>query len=174
MDSRIVELGAGCCGIPGQVAAALGGNVILTDIDDEIVGLKGNVFSNAQHHKNNVIVEELNWSEIRHKNGCLADSMISNTAIDLILCADLVYERTYKDLAVTLLHLLKLNPQAIVLMSNAMRKHVHLFRRRMSLFCTFEDIGGESVGDMHDAVWIIKLIDTIDINDEAIQSTFSN
>jgi predicted nicotinamide N-methyase len=152
----VLELGAGCCGIPGQIAAALGARVVLTDIRDELEGLQNNVDLNAQYQPISVIVQELNWDDV--KSQLALPTWMQGMTVNVILCADLVYEKTYKLLAITLLLILQLNPDCVVLMSNAMRKHVHLFRRKMNAYCNFDDIlTADFLSDSHDVVWIITL-----------------
>lgn len=160
--SSVLELGAGCCGIPGQIASALGAHVVLTDIRDELTGLQSNVSLNMHCRNFNINVEELDWCDVMSK--IALPQWMDGLKFDLILCADLVYEKTYKPLAVTLLLILKGNPNAVVLMSNAMRKHVHLFRRKMNLFCNFYEIEADVLSNFHDVAWIIKLKQDIDMS----------
>ena len=154
--SDVLELGAGCCGIPGQVASLLGArNVTFTDIKDELTGLESNITANATLLKGLVSIEELDWSRVRQTR-CLPASL-RDAHFDLLLCADVVYSNTYKDLALCILLLLERNPHAMVLMSNAMRKHVHIFRRRMTQFCEFTPWVSSNHTETHDVVWIIVL-----------------
>jgi hypothetical protein len=138
-NTYILELGAGCCGVPGQVAASLGSHVILTDVAEEIISLLDNVKNNmGVHFVNRVDVKELNWNDFLHNSDI--QNYFFQFNFDYIICADLLYEHTYIFVAKVILIFLKHNPSSQVLMTNANRKHVHLFRRKLSSMLIFEDL----------------------------------
>jgi predicted nicotinamide N-methyase len=78
---RVVELGCGL-GVPSLVAARAGAAVLATDGDDEALGL---VERNA--HENGLSVEtaRVDWGA--------ADELVARGPFDLVLAADVLYER---------------------------------------------------------------------------------
>lgn len=82
-NKTVIELGAGC-GLPGILTYKLGGNVILTDIEETIELLEENIESNIiEKNENNLIAKELDW---------LKDEQLTNfEKYDFILAADTVY-----------------------------------------------------------------------------------
>jgi predicted nicotinamide N-methyase len=168
LDCRVLELGCGCCSIPGQVAATLGALVTVTDVRDEIDSIEENIKRNSKAHVHPIRVAELDWTRVQ-----LEHSFPSNlvpTEFDLVLCADVVYEHTLVPLMYTLLLLMFHNPQIYILMSNTNRKHVHLFRRRMTQFCHFSTVSYQSQSVQNQLVWLIRLNDKP--NWETIWSSF--
>jgi predicted nicotinamide N-methyase len=166
INCKVLELGCGCCALPGQVAASLGAMVTVTDLQDEIHSVLANINKNSKFHARPMSVCELDWDRARREHS-LPASLLS-VDYDLVLCADLVYELTLTPLMYTLFLLIYNNPQISILMSNTNRKHVHLFRRRMTQFCNFETLSDqESQGNL---IWLIRLNDQVDWN--AIWSIF--
>jgi predicted nicotinamide N-methyase len=160
MNCRVLELGCGCCALPGQVASSLGAIVTVTDLGDEIHSISANINKNSKLHAYPIRVCELDWVRVQREHS-IPTSLLSGE-YELVLCADLVYELTLTPLMYTLLLLIFHNPQISILMSNTNRKHVHLFRRRMAQFCKIEAL--PSPGDESNLVWLIKLNDQTDWN----------
>lgn len=170
-DCRVLELGCGCSSLPGQVAAALGAFVTVTDVGDEIDSITENIKRNAKAHTHPISVAELDWSRVQLEHSFPLN--LIPTQFDLVLCADLVYEHTLGPLMYTLLLLMFYNPQISILMSNTNRKHVHLFRRRMTQFCHITTaISHQGQTIQNQLVWLIRLRD--EPRWETIWSSFSS
>ena len=157
-NTYILELGAGCCGVPGQVAASLGSHVILTDVAEEIIPLLDNVKNNLGiHFVNRVDVKELNWNDFLYNSDI--QNYFFQFNFDYIICADILYEHTYILVAKVILIFLKHNPSSQVLMTNANRKHVHLFRRKLSSILIFEDLILKDIDSNYtngQVAWLLK------------------
>lgn len=124
---KAIELGAGICGFPSQVVALYGGNVIATDIEEEIEFLKLNIDRNKHKLKGNITCRVLNWICSEDEIEEIVVSKIGS--VDVILCADLCFGDVYKDLARVLSILMQYNPLAMILMSNTDRLQVRKFQR---------------------------------------------
>jgi predicted nicotinamide N-methyase len=88
---RVVELGCGL-GIPSLVAASRGGDVLATDWAAEAVDLL-----NRNAERNGLRLEAMlaDWRE--------PDALVARAPFDLVLAADVLYERRYVDLLLALL-----------------------------------------------------------------------
>lgn len=176
VGKRTVELGSGCCGLPGMVAAAFGADVILSDIYEELCFLQKCLDSNSHNLPTNISVMELNWSRV-HKITDLPLQLQKD--IDIIICADLVYELTYKDLLMCLLVMFQASPSVSVLMSNTPRKHVYLFQRKISRYCDVQnvEISNEIISEKemcNQLVWLITRNQDIEIPDDVMDILFSS
>ena len=128
-DMRVVEIGCGCCALPAHSAANSGAkSVLATDLECEVPLLQSNVSSNAFARK--IHVSPFDWS---HESPLqLATLQDQETHIDVLICADIVYELTLEALVSFFDQLFTDFPDLIVYMSNTNRKHVQLFKRRLS------------------------------------------
>jgi predicted nicotinamide N-methyase len=88
---RVVELGCGL-GVPSLVAARRGAEVLATDGDDEALGL---LERNARENGFTVATACVDWAA--------ADSLVARGPFDLVLAADLLYERSSVSLLLSLL-----------------------------------------------------------------------
>jgi predicted nicotinamide N-methyase len=139
----------------------LGANVTVSDMEKEISSLTRNIIiNNALHSSSKIQVACLDWCAARNQK--ILPECISVNNYDIILCADLIYELTCDDLAVTILLLLRQNSHAKVLMANANRKHVYLFRRRMSPFCDFTVVDSNNIGGYAGILWCVQVKEDID------------
>jgi predicted nicotinamide N-methyase len=168
-NCRVLELGCGCCSLPGQVAATLGALVTVTDVRDEIDSITENIKRNSKAHVHPICITELDWACVQLEHS-FPPNLIP-TEFDLVLCADLVYEHTLVPLMFTLLLLLFHNPHISILMSNTNRKHVHLFRKRMTKFCHFDIVQCPSQTVQNQLVWLIRLNE--EPNWEQVWASFS-
>lgn len=155
MNSNILELGCGCCALPGQVASILGSNVTLTDVSNEIPQILENIELNSSFHKHPINVIELDWFNIFLKKSFPTN--FNPCEYDIIICADVVYELTFLPFMYTISLFLQYNPNMIILMSNEGRKHVHIFRRKMLCICNFQEISHPTDEYGHCISWLIKL-----------------
>ena len=97
---RVVELGCGL-GIPSLVAAARGGDVLATDWAEEAVDLLNR---NAERNGLRLEAMHADWRE--------PDALVARAPFDLVLAADVLYERRYVDLLLALLP--RLGPAALL------------------------------------------------------------
>mmetsp|Transcript_7769 Transcript_7769/g.11546 ORF Transcript_7769/g.11546 Transcript_7769/m.11546 type:complete len:123 (-) Transcript_7769:141-509(-) len=106
-------------------------------------------------HSSPINVIELDWHDVRTTSSL--PPSLNSSVFDIILCADLIYELTYEDLAYTLLLIFRQSPSAKVLMANAARKHVHLFRKKLLGVCEFKIIDDSCVESNAQIVWLVCL-----------------
>ena len=59
---NFIELGAGICGLPGQVAAIYGANVILTDTHLEVPFLNRSIEVNRHLYSGSIVAQCLDWT----------------------------------------------------------------------------------------------------------------
>ena len=111
---RIVELGCGL-GLPSLAAARAGARVLATDADPEAVAL---LEENARDNDIGLEAMAVDWRT--------ADALVARRPFDLILAADVLYERSHADNLLELLPLL--GRKACV--ADPGRKHAELFLRR--------------------------------------------
>ena len=83
-NSRAIELGAGC-GLPGIVLRALGAEVVLTDLEDNLPLLEHNVQENVAGSGATARVAALRWGE------ALPEAVSRSAPYDLIVAADVLY-----------------------------------------------------------------------------------
>jgi predicted nicotinamide N-methyase len=121
---RVLELGAGLCGLPGHVAATYGANVIVTDIEDMLPQLFRNVKSTLWP----ITAACFNWSSDCDE---VMKALQQFGSIDLVLCADCIYSETYESLYSVVKCIFDLNPKTVILMSNANRREVFMFKKRL-------------------------------------------
>jgi len=88
---RVVELGCGL-GVPSLVAARGGADVLATDADEEALEL---LELNARENGLSVATACVDWAA--------ADELVARGPFDLVLAADVLYERTSVSLLATLL-----------------------------------------------------------------------
>ena len=88
---RVVELGCGL-GVPSLVAARAGATVLATDACPEALEL---VERNARDNGLGVATERVDWSD--------ADALVARGPFDLVLAADVLYERPSVALLLSLL-----------------------------------------------------------------------
>jgi len=81
-----IELGAGC-GLVGLAAAALGAEMLLTDLPGNLRLLRANVRANSSAVSGGVRVRPLVWGER------LADDVVACAPYDLVLATDVFYTR---------------------------------------------------------------------------------
>ena len=111
---RVVELGCGL-GLPSLAAARAGARVLATDSDPEAVAL---VAENARGNGIELEAMAVDWRA--------ADALVARRPFDLILAADVLYERPHVD---SLLELLpQLAPKACL--ADPGREHAEPFLRR--------------------------------------------
>jgi predicted nicotinamide N-methyase len=89
--ARVLELGAGL-GLPSVAAALRGADVLATDWADDAVAL---LRENAARNGLSVRVERVRWDD--------PDALIAEAPWDLVLGADLLYERRNADQLLALL-----------------------------------------------------------------------
>ena len=95
---RVVELGCGLA-IPSLAAARAGADVLATDACEEALAL---VARNADAHDVHVETAAVDWAE--------PDALVSRAPFDLVLAADVLYERPSAALLLSLLP--RLAPEA--------------------------------------------------------------
>jgi predicted nicotinamide N-methyase len=78
---RVVELGCGLA-VPSIAAARAGAAVLATDVSDEALTL---VERNAREHSARVETAIVDWAE--------PDELVGRASFDLVLAADVLYER---------------------------------------------------------------------------------
>lgn len=108
-DKRVVELGSGT-GAVGLAAAALGGSVMLTDLEENLNLLKHNVNKN-QDLRLNVEAAVLEWGD-----SDMIKDLLARMKIDVVLVADCVYYEESLDSLVRTMSELS-GPQTNVLVS---------------------------------------------------------
>jgi len=117
---KCIELGAGC-GLTGCVAALLGANVILTDMNDRLRLLQKNVDENvcALSKIGSAQVLELNW-------GDTLDDEFIDPLPDFVFASDVIYN---EDAVSQLLHTLRelTGPTTTVLISGELRNVMEAF-----------------------------------------------
>lgn len=97
---RVVELGCGLA-LPSLAAARAGATVLATDGDDESLGL---VERNARENGLSVETACVDWAD--------ADALVARGPFDLVLAADVLYERGSAGLLLKLLP--RLAPAALL------------------------------------------------------------
>ncbi|MCO5604208.1 hypothetical protein L7F22_058371 [Adiantum nelumboides] len=82
--TRVIELGAGCTGLPGLTAALLGaGEVMLTDRPGQLLAvLQANVSANGLDERR-VQVKDLEWGQ---------EAKAETEAFDVVLMSDVLYD----------------------------------------------------------------------------------
>jgi predicted nicotinamide N-methyase len=88
---RVLELGCGL-GVPSLVAAAAGAHVLGTDWSDEAIDL---LRENAARNGLELEAEVVDWRE--------PEPLLARAPFDLVLAADVLYERRYVDVLLALL-----------------------------------------------------------------------
>ena len=88
---RVLELGCGL-GVPSLVAARAGAHVLATDWADDAVAL---LRENALRNEIDLDTAVVDWRR--------ADALLERAPFDLVLAADVLYERRYVDLLLDLL-----------------------------------------------------------------------
>lgn len=139
----------------GQVAAALGAKVTVSDLEEEIPFVTNNICRNSNIHYSQITVVPLDWDEVVHEKSF--PSYLNPLDFDLVICSDVVYELTLQALLGTIVLLFYHNPQILILMSNTDRKQVHLFRRKIECICIVEDTSHPNCYASNNINWIIKL-----------------
>lgn len=120
---RVLELGAGVSAFPSQVCANLGAQVTATDYE-QIDLLEQNIQKLSSSTKCSSCVQQLDWSSL-----AALEPLVGH--FDVVLCADVLYEQTWKDLLRFLLAWVQRDPRLVIFMCNTNRKAVHLFHRRL-------------------------------------------
>ncbi|KAL1826986.1 hypothetical protein ACET3Z_005398 [Daucus carota] len=112
-DKKVVELGSGC-GLVGCIAALLGAQVVLTDMQDRLKLLKKNVEENLYGNvRGSATVIELTW-------GDKPDPKLNNPSPDFVLGSDVIYsEEAVIDLIETLVELC--GPQTTIILAGELR-----------------------------------------------------
>ncbi len=111
---RIVELGCGL-GLPSLAAARAGARVLATDLDPDAVAL---VEENARDNGIGLEAMAVDWRA--------ADALVARRPFDLILAADVLYERSHADSLLKLLP--RLGRKACI--ADPGREHAQPFLRR--------------------------------------------
>eukprot|EP00035_Acanthoeca_spectabilis_P029054 m.473083 g.473083 ORF g.473083 m.473083 type:complete len:227 (+) comp33719_c0_seq1:248-928(+) len=125
---RVLELGAGTAGLPGQAAALLGASAVLvTDLEENLKALEKNAAINATRTGGRVAACALEWSV----NPELPMPVVEFRP-DLILCADCVFHGTEAALAATLSILMERFPNAEVWVVNIVILALKNFKRELS------------------------------------------
>ena len=126
-DKRVVEIGCGCCALPAHAAASVGSkSVLATDQDCEIPLLLRNIESNIFSQR--IQVRAFDWSQ---EGPSVLAALADDHDVDVLICADIVYELTLVSLITFFEQLFECFPKVVVYMSNTNRKHVQLFHRRL-------------------------------------------
>eukprot|EP01043_Picozoa_sp_COSAG02_P072065 COSAG02_NODE_13428_length_1396_cov_1.767155_1_plen_240_part_00 len=115
--ARVVELGSGT-GVVGIAAAALGGDVVMTDLPELLPLLQCNIALNAEvvaSAQGSLSTTDLRWGESAVPQE-LADP-------DLVLMSDCVFENASATLLVETLKQLCTQPGTTVLVANEQREH---------------------------------------------------
>jgi predicted nicotinamide N-methyase len=114
---RVVELGSGT-GVVGIAAAALGGDVVMTDLPELLPLLHHNITLNAEivaSAQGSLSAAELRWGKT-----ALPQELVDP---DLILLSDCVFETAAAQLLVETLEQLCTQPGTTVLLANEQREH---------------------------------------------------
>ena len=130
----VLEIGSGTCALPSHAAAFVGAkHVTATDTQEEIPELQINIRNNCNLIPTLVNAAPLDWSNYEI-------TRLSPAYLDVLICADVIYEISLELLVTFFNDLFTTNPQVEVYMTNTDRKHVRLFRRRFKDFVLFEEI----------------------------------
>jgi predicted nicotinamide N-methyase len=89
---RVLELGCGGLALPSIAAALSGARVLATDWAQDALGLAA---ANARRNDTEIAVERVAWGE--------PDALIARAPFDLVLAADVLYERRNLDVLIPLL-----------------------------------------------------------------------
>jgi predicted nicotinamide N-methyase len=89
---RVLELGCGGLALPSIAAALSGARVLATDWAQDALALAA---ENARRNDTEIAVERVAWDE--------ADALVARAPFDLVLAADVLYERRNLDALVPLL-----------------------------------------------------------------------
>jgi len=134
---RVVELGAGCSAVPGQVAAVLGAaEVVVTDLPEELPGLQATITENwPAEARTTISAEVLDWT-------ACSDAEIRRLAsADVILSADGLFEETWELLKALCLRLVEKNPQLVLVMVRSRSLPLLTKVRNISTYLLFERLG---------------------------------
>jgi predicted nicotinamide N-methyase len=117
---RVLELGCGL-GVPSIVAALGGADVLATDWSPDALAL---LERNAARNGATLTTRNLDWRKDEVECGC-----------DLVLAADVLYERTHPDLLLALLARLEARE---VLLADPARSYARVFLERAGETCTWQ------------------------------------
>ena len=131
---NVLEIGSGTCPLPTLTAGYVGAKrVIATDTHEEMQELQMNIYRNS-----NLIPTKLDAVPLDWKNYDVMNFSPAN--LDVLICADVIYELSLELLVALFNDLFSINPQVEVYMTNTDRKHVRLFHRQLKNFLEFEEI----------------------------------
>ena len=146
---NVLEIGSGTCALPTHAAGYVGAkHVTATDTHEEMQELRMNIYRNS-----NLIPTKFNAMPLDWKNYDIMN--FSPPKLDVLICADVVYEISLELLVALFNDLFSINPQVKVFMTNTDRKHVRLFHRRLKNLLLFEEIHFYKQEYPHVVMWKI-------------------
>jgi predicted nicotinamide N-methyase len=171
-----VEIGCGVCAVPSHVAAIFGAKTVTaTDILEELEELQRNVDRNVEvlAETTKVQVRQLDWSnydpidlssilrgtenmKIQDDSKCRDEVDDFNDHLDVLLCADIVYELSLELLLALFTNLYNIFPNLVCYMANTDRKHVRMFHRRMKSHLKFSEYTEHKQDYPHVVLWKIE------------------
>jgi hypothetical protein len=129
---RVLELGAGAAGAPGQCASILGASdVLITDIQENCSSLRENIALNAASHRGHISACAFEWQDSDGTGGGRLPSEVLEFKPDLVICADCVFDGTERVLASTLATILTAFPSTEIWMVNIVILGLRTFKRAL-------------------------------------------
>ena len=148
-EKNVLEIGCGTCALPSHAVGYVGAKcIIATDTHEEMQELQMNISRNSTLMNTKINAAPLDWRRYDI-------TRFSPVNLDVLICADVIYEISLELLVVLFNDLFSTNPHVEVYMANTDRKHVRLFHRRFKYLLLFEEINFHKQDYPHVVIWKI-------------------